>query len=533
MPTASELLVIGLIHTLDPSRPVVQAVLARDGKIACAGTVEACAAKAGPGVRRLKVGSVVPGLVDAHGHVFGLAQARASVACNGATSEEACVARAAERARAVPPGTWVTGRGWDQNLWAGGRFPTAAALSRAIPDRPVYLRRIDGHAAWANGAALAAAGIGKGTPDPEGGKLLRDQDGNPTGVLVDEAMKLLETRIPAPTPAELEAGLLAGLRELASLGLTGAHDAGVGPAALDAYRRLAREGRLPIRVYAMIDGEVPVPALERELARQKAEGAEVGRLTVRAVKLYADGALGSRGAALREAYSDDPGNRGLLVTPPEVLRAKVKAVVAAGFQPAIHAIGDRGVAEALAAITGAGAGPAVKALRPRIEHLQIVSAGDWPGLAAAGVIASMQPTHCTSDAPWVPARLGAGSARLAGAYAWRTALSRGLPLAFGSDFPIEEPDPRGGLVAAETRTPAGAKAPFLPAERLGREEAVRAFTAGAAFAGFADGRRGMIREGLDADLTAFEGDVFSIPVGNLSSLPVAATIVGGEVVFTR
>jgi len=532
MPSASELLVLGLIHTLDPSRPVAQAVLIRDGRFACVGTVEACTARAAPDARRLEVGSAVPGLVDAHGHVFGLAQARASVRCNGSASEEDCAARAAERARTAPPGAWVTGRGWDQNRWPGGRFPTAATLTRAVPDRPVFLRRVDGHAAWANAAALAAAGIGPGTADPPGGKILRDAAGQPTGVLVDTAVDLVDAKIPPPSAAELEAGILSALRELASLGLTGAHDAGVKPAALDVYRKLAREGRLPIRVYAMIEGEPPLPELQRELARQRSEP-EVGLLTVRAVKLYADGALGSRGAALHAGYADEPGNRGLLLTPPEVLRAKVKAVVAAGLQPAIHAIGDRGVSEALAAIEGAGPPSAVRTLRPRIEHLQIVGAGDWARLAAAGVIASMQPTHCTSDAPWVPARLGAGTERLRGAYAWRSALARGLPLAFGSDFPIEEPDPRAGLVSAETRTPAGAAAPFLPEERLRREESLRAFTAGAAWASFAEGRRGMIREGLDADLTAFDGDVFSVEVGRLAALPVEATVVAGNVVFRR
>jgi hypothetical protein len=247
------------------------------------------------------------------------------------------------------------------------------------------------------------------------------------------------------------------------------------------------------------------------------------------VKLFADGALGSRGAALFEDYSDDPGNRGLLLTAPDVLRAKVRAVMAAGFQAAVHAIGDRAVAEVLSAFEGAGEPDRVRAARPRIEHLQILHAKDAPRLAVTGAVGSMQPTHATSDAPWAPARLGAGSPRLAGAYAWRTVLDAGAPLAFGSDFPIEEPDPRAGIAAAETRVPAGGGKAFLPEQRLGRAEALRAFTSGAAFAAFAEQRRGMIREGLDADLTCFDGDVLAVPAAELPRLPVSLVVVGGRV----
>ncbi|WP_242355716.1 amidohydrolase [Anaeromyxobacter sp. SG64] len=532
MASAPELLVIGLLHTLDPARPVAQAALVRDGRFACVGTVEACAARAAPGARRIEVGSAVPGLVDAHGHVMGLGRAELEVSCTGLPTEDACVARAAERARALPEGSWIRGRGWDQNRWPGQAFPTEARLSRAVPDHPVFLVRVDGHAGWANAAALAAAGIGPDTQDPPGGKLVRDARGRPTGVLVDAAMDLVLKRIPAPSPAEIEEALRRGMDALVRLGITAAHDAGVTPEVLDVYRRLAAEDRLPLRVYAMIEGEGTPADLTARMARWKASP-EVGRLTVRAVKIYADGALGSRGAALHEDYSDDPGNRGLFLTAPDLLREKVRAVVQAGFQPAIHAIGDRGIAETISAIEGAGERGAVRALRPRIEHLQIVRLADLPRLAAAGVVASMQPSHATSDAPWVPARLGAGSARLAGAYAWRSVLRAGVPLAFGSDFPIESPDARLGLAAAETRLASGAAAPFLPEERLRREEALRAFTAGAAYAAFAEGRRGMIREGYDADLTAFAGDVLAVPASALPALPVTHTMVGGRIAFER
>ncbi len=522
-----DLLLVGRIHTLDPARPLAEAVLVSQGRIACVGAEAECARRAAPGAMRIPAGSVVPGLVDAHGHVQGLGRARREVSCTGASSAEDCARRAAERARTAPPGSWIRGRGWDQNRWPGAAFPEEATLTRAAPDHPVVLSRVDGHAAWANARALAAAGIGAATPDPPGGKILRGAGGRPTGVLVDAAQELVFAKIPAPTAAEIEDEILAALRELASVGLTEVHDAGVPPAALDVYRRLAEADRLPIRVYAMIDGEVPLAALEKELARWKGKG-DVGRLTVRAAKMYADGALGSRGAALFEDYADDPGNRGLLVSTPEALRARVRAVAAAGFQPAVHAIGDRAVAEVLSAFESAGD---LRAMRPRIEHLQIVRPREVARLVATGAIASMQPTHATSDGPWVAARLGAGTERYRGAYAWRTVLRAGAPLAFGSDFPVEEPDPRAGLVAAEERTPAGGP-PFTPEQRISRAEALAAFTRGAAFAAFAEGRRGTIREGLDADLTVFAGDVLGCTVAELRALPITHTIVGGRIAWT-
>jgi predicted amidohydrolase YtcJ len=347
-------------------------------------------------------------------------------------------------------------------------------------------------------------------------------------VLVDAAQELVLSRIPPPAAAEIEGDLLSALRELASLGITSVHDAGVPPATLDVYRTLAEKDRLPVRVYAMIDGEVPLRALEAELARW-ARRREVGRLTVRSAKLYADGALGSRGAALFEDYADEPGNHGLLLTPPDVLGQKIRAVAGAGFQPAVHAIGDRAISGVLDAFEAAGD---LRSVRPRIEHLQIVRRRDLSRLATAGGIASMQPTHATSDGPWVPGRLGAGTERLRGAYAWRSVLRAGVPLAFGSDFPVEEPDPRAGLVAAEERAPPG-RPPFTPEERISREQALRAFTAGAALASFAEDRRGVVKEGYDADLTVFAEDVTACTPSELRAATVTHTIVGGRIEWAR
>ncbi|WP_242393898.1 amidohydrolase [Anaeromyxobacter oryzisoli] len=526
-----ELLVVGTIHTLDPARPRAGAALLRDGRIACVGTEGKCAARAAPGARRIELGggSAIPGLADAHGHVLWLGRAAFEVSCEGSASAEACAALVAARAAATAEGRWIVGRGWDQHRWPGAAFPDAALLSRAAPRHPAFLTRVDGHAAWVNRLALEAAGIAPGTPDPPGGRIGRDAAGRPDGILIDAAMDLVRARLPRPAPAELEEGLLAGLRAVAALGLTSVHDAGCAPEVLDAYGRLAAADRLPVRVYAMIDGMVPLPALEREMSRWRAAPA-TGLLEIRGVKLYADGALGSRGAALLEDYSDDPGNRGLLVSTPEALREKVLACVRAGFQPAVHAIGDRAVREALLALRAAGS--AARALRPRIEHLQVVQPADLPLLAETGAVASVQPVQAASDGPWAAARLGAGSVRLAGAYAFRTLADSGAVLAFGSDFPVESPDPRAGLHAAETRMTSEGR-PFAVEQAVSRLEALRAFTAGAAYASFAEGRRGRIAAGLDADLTLFAEDVLAVAPGALRRLTVTHALVAGRVAYER
>ena len=525
-----EILITGTIHTLDPASPRAKAVLLREGRIARVGSPAECrrAARGEPEAIALGRGSAIPGLGDAHGHVLGLARARAEVRCAGVRDPEACAALAAERARSLRPGEWVRGRGWDQNLW-GGAFPTSASLDRAVPDHPVLLVRVDGHAAWANQLALVRAGIGPGTPDPPGGRIERGGDGRPAGVLLDTAMEPLLAILPRPGPAELEESLLAALRELASLGLTSVHDAGVEPDVLDAYARLAARGRLPMRVHAMLDGQVELARLEGELARWRGRR-EAGRLEVRTVKIYADGALGSRGAALLDDYADDPGNRGLLLLEPAALAERVAMVAREGFQPAVHAIGDRACRLTLDAFEAAGAG--LRALRPRVEHLQILQPSDLARLARTGAVASMQPVHATSDALWVPGRLGEESDRYRGAYAWRSVAAAGAVLAFGSDFPVEEPDPRAGLHAAEVRRGADGR-DFLPGQRLTRLEALGAFTAGPAYASFAEGRRGLVREGFDADLTLFAEDVMAVDAEDLPGLSITHTIVGGEVVFAR
>lgn len=529
--TGGDLLVAGRIHTLDPAQPEAEAALVRGGKFVCVGARAACAAKAARDAKVLDLGegSATPGLVDAHGHVLGYGLALEEVSCFGAESEAECVARVVERAKSAPPGRWIVGRGWDQNRWPGKQFPTEEALSKAVPGRPVWLERVDGHAAWLDAAALQAAGVTRDTPDPPGGRILRYADGRPSGVLVDNAEGLAAKALPRPDAAETARLLEKALASLAQLGLTAVHDAGVSEEELAVYVELAREGKLPIRVYAMMDGQVKDDlALVRHMKAWHDRG-DVGLLTVRAVKMYADGALGSRGALMLEPYSDDPKNSGLPVTPPGALRQRIQLVAAAGFQPCVHAIGDRAVREVL---QDYAALPNAAQLRPRVEHLQIIQPSDLPLLAKAHAVASMQPTHATSDGPWAEERLGHGTPRQKGAYAWRSVLDAGAPLACGSDFPIESPDPRAGLYSAVTRSwPGGPAGGWMPEQRLTREEALRCFTTGAAFASFAESRRGMVKEGMDADLTVFGADVLAVPAHALPHVPVEHLVVAGRLVF--
>jgi predicted amidohydrolase YtcJ len=520
---ARDLLVVGRIHTLDPRRPIVEALRIRDGVVARMGSAGECGAAGGT----LRVPCAIPGLQDAHGHPYLLGRTAEDVPLADAASEAECVARVVARAADLAPDAWLRGRGWDQNRWPGARFPTARALDAAVPGRRVVLERIDGHAAWVSGPALAAAGIRAETPDPPGGRILRDEHGAPSGVLVDHAQDLVLGAIPKPSPAELDRTLLAGLHVLRRSGLTEIHDAGATPRLLASYRRLAARGLLPVRVYAMIDGQCPPDELDRRIAERGP--AQQGLLAVRAVKLFADGALGSRGAALLEPYADDPSTSGLLLLDPRDLRERVLRIAHAGLQPAVHAIGDRACREVLGAFAhAADALPpgAFARLRPRVEHLEVIAPGDLPLLRGTGAIASMQPVHATSDAAWLEARLG--PARLDRVAPWRTLLDAGVPLAFGSDVPVEACDPRAGLHAAEARTPRGWDRPFTPGERLRRAEALAGFTSGAAWAAFAEGRRGMLREGADADLTLLADDPLELPADALPGMRILGALVAGE-----
>ena len=470
-------------------------------------------------------GTILPGLTDAHGHLYGLGLALDVVNLTGTQSFDEVVARVKERASRAPKGEWILGRGWDQNDWPVKEFPTKAALDAAIPDHPVFLRRVDGHAAAVNSMALRAANVTAATKDPEGGRVIRDSNGEPTGVFVDAAMGLVEGSIPPPTPAQRKARVLASAQAIAANGLTEMHDAGMDGATITAVRELIDEGKFPIRVYAMLGDN---DALLNTWFNSGPLLDYGGHLTIRAIKLYADGALGSRGAALLEPYSDDPGNSGLMLAKPEHLLDVAQRARAKGFQVNTHAIGDRGVRNVIDAYTTAGV---TANERFRVEHLQVIAPSDVPRLVSRGIIASMQPTHATSDMPWAERRLG--SERVKGAYAWRTVLNAGGRLALGSDFPVEDVNPFFGIYSAVTRQDQEGNPPggWYPGQRLTLAEAIRGFTKDAAYAAFEEPSRGTIEPGKLADLTIVEGDLFAAPAAQLFRTKVLYTVVGGKVVF--
>ena len=519
------------IHTMDATQPQAQA-LAFDasGKILAVGQAQALLARY-PDAKRLDVGTatVVPGLIDAHGHVEGLGMTFLTVDLVGSSNKQEVVARLRAFEKTLPAGAWLTGRGWDQNDWPDKAFPVAADLDAAFPERPVWLYRIDGHAGWANTAAMRAIQRDlAGNWQPDGGIIRRDAAGRPSGVLIDNAMDLLEAVRPPMDEATAERALVLGMQAAVEHGLTGVHDAGIPLQELRRYQRLADKGQVPLRIYAMADGNKA--ALEF-LCSNGLYRHPSGRLQMRAVKLYADGALGSRGAALLQDYSDDHGNRGVFVTAPEDMAVAAGKAHRCGVQVATHAIGDRGNRMALDTYAKVLGKDVDSDHRWRIEHAQILSPDDLPRLAKLHVIASMQPTHATSDMPWAQDRVG--PQRIVGAYAWRQVRDAGTHLALGSDFPIESVDPRLGLYAAVTRSdaqglPAGG---WYPDEKLTAFEALRGFTLEAAYAGFGEHEVGSLEAGKRADFVVLAEDPLTVPDAALRSLTIKATYVDGKPVY--
>jgi hypothetical protein len=396
----------------------------------------------------------------------------------------------------------------------------------------VALKRVDGHALWVNQAALNAAGIDRTTPDPKGGKLIRERGtGKPTGILLDDAMSLVLDRMPQPGPETKQKWIEEAAAKLLSAGITSVHDAGVDPEDIDLYKMMVEAGRLPIRVYAML-GDTN-KKLQDYFSIPTVVGYGDRRFTFRAIKVGVDGALGSRGAALLAAYSDDPKNWGLTTMPQEQLEQISREALRRGYQVCVHAIGDRANRMVLDAFQRALSLVPSGDPRFRIEHAQILSPDDVPRLGRLGIIASMQPVHATSDMPWVPARVGED--RLAGAYAWRSLLDSSARLAFGSDAPVEHWNPFDGLFAAVTRQdhdlrPEGG---WLPGERLSREEALRAYTLGGAYAAFEEKEKGTVTPGKLADLVVLDGDYFEVPEAEIWKVSPEMTILGGKVVYAR
>jgi predicted amidohydrolase YtcJ len=519
------------IYTVDAANTVAEAIALQGDRIVRVGSDADVLKLRASSTRVIDLGgaTVLPGLHDSHGHFTGLGAFLQSLNLRGTTSYQQIIDRVRERVAMARPGEWIVGRAWDQNDWVDTRFPTHEALSAVSPNNPVYLTRVDGHAGLANRAAMTLAGLTAATPDPPGGRILRAGN-EPTGVLIDNAQGLVSARIPPVSDRQLEEQMLLADREMRRLGITTVHDAGTDGRTVDAYKRLIDAGRLKTRLYVMLRGSLA--ALQPFFAKGPVSDYANHRLAVRAIKIVADGALGSRGAAMLEPYDDESGTRGLLTTPPEEIYAQTLAASKAGFQTAVHAIGDRANRIVLDTFERVQREvPGSRGLRMRVEHAQILDATEIPRFAALGVIASMQATHATSDMPWVPARIG--RARMEeGAYVWRKILATGAVIANGSDFPVEEPDPMRGLYAAITRQDASGlpRDGWMAGERMTRQEALVSFTRSAAFAAHAESLTGSIEAGKLADLVVLSSDIMRVQPRDILETTVRMTIVGGEIV---
>lgn len=471
---------------------------------------------------------MMPGLIDAHLHVMSLGLAALTLDLSDTTSLDQALGKIAAFARDNPQRPWIIGRGWNQEKWGLGRFPTAADLDKVVADRPVWLERVDGHAGWANSAAMKAAGVKPGVANPPGGRVERvGKSLIPSGVFVDAASELVQKAVPEPRPADRDNALVEAQKILHRFGITAAADMGTSIEDWQAFRRAGDEGRLTLRIMAyaagpdamtLIGGAGPTPWLYQD------------KLRLNGVKLYLDGALGSRGAWLKAAYADDPGNTGLPLMSQSQFRNTVVRASLGNFQIAAHAIGDAANAEVLNAVAEV-AESFNGDRRWRVEHAQVVDPADIAKFGKHGIIASMQPVHQTSDRVMAEARLGPG--RLAGAYAWKSIAATGATLAFGSDAPVESPDPFAGLATAFTRSDARGE-PFggwRPGERVTREQALAAFTAGAAHAGFAEKRFGRLVAGEHADFVLVDRDPLLVAPDALRATRVLETWIGGKRVF--
>ena len=510
-----------------PSRATAMAVL--NGRIVAIGSQQTVLPYIGARTQvwDLPGRAILPGLIDSHGHMAGLGEKLAIVDLVGTKSYEEVIQRVVERARQVPKGDWVLGRGWDQNDWAVQTMPAHDPLSAALPSHPVSLERVDGHALLVNRLALERVGIDRTTAAPAGGMIERKADGQPTGVLVDNAMNLVESRIPAPSAAELERRLSAAMAACARAGLTMVHDAGIGRSTWKAYRSLLSGGKVPIRIYAMASAG---DSLARDLLLH---GRQLGdHLTLRAIKAVYDGALGSRGAFLTEPYSDRANYSGLERWTVDSLARLAVEARAAGLQMRTHAIGDAANTRTLNAYERAFDDGPHPELRWAIEHCQVVRPEDIRRFARDGVVASMQPTHATSDGPWAEQRLG--RVRIRWSYAWRQFLRAGVRFASGSDFPVESERPLLGLYAAVTRRDLDGKLPkagWRAEERLTKDEALKSFTLWGAWLAFQERDLGSLEVNKLADFVVMDPDpLFGRPEAMLGAV-VMKTVVAGKVVY--
>lgn len=521
------------IYTVDDGRPLADAMAVRGGRVLFVGSARGALALRGPQTRVLDAAgaTIIPGIADAHVHLLGLGQALRSVNLVGARSYDEVIERIAAKARELPAGTWILGRGWDQNDWPDTRLPSHDALSRAVPNHPVYVIRVDGHAALTNATAMRIANVSATTADPQGGRLERTASGAPTGVLVDRAMGLVGSRIPAATRDQVRDATLAAIREVNRFGLTSVHDAGVDAATIDVYEDLARAGQYPLRNYVMIRQDDST--LARYFRRGPQSGLYDGKIWIRSIKISADGALGSRGAALLDPYTDEPTHSGLILTPQARIKDLAVRALRAGFQLNVHAIGDRGNRVVLDAFDEALREVPIPDHRFRVEHAQILHHDDIPRFAQLDVIPSMQATHQTSDMYWAPNRLG--YSRSLGGYAWRSLLNTGVIIPNGTDFPVEDVDPLKTFHSAVTRQdendwPTGG---WFPDQRMTRDEALKSLTIWPAIAAFQEREIGSLSAGKYADFVMLDRDIMTVSPGAILGTRVIATYIAGRPVYEK
>lgn len=516
--------------------PDAAAVAISGDRIIAVGTAADIETRRGASTTLVDLGgaTLVPGLVDSHSHILELGQKLDAVDLVGVADEAEAIARVAKAAATVPKGQWINGRGWDEGAWAN-RYPDWRKLSAAVPDHPVVLYSLHGFGIWVNRAALDALKITRATKAPVGGEIRKDAAGEPTGVFLNRATTLVANAVPAPTPAQTEHLLLAGLTEMARSGYSEVHDAGVDRATLAGYQALQARNELPIRVYVMLSARDP--ELCREWLQKGPQGTPADRLIVRSVKAYYDGALGSRGARLLAPYSDMPGHTGISGAGYGFDKDVVTAMMKAGFQVGVHAIGDAGNRESLDFLEGVMKEDArAREGRHRIEHAQIVHPDDQPRFARSNIIASMEPPHAVEDKGWAETRVG--PERIRGAYAWRSLRRLGARLAFNSDLTGSDHDIFYGLHSAITRQdktgqPAGG---WYPDQRMTAEEAVRGYSTWAAYAGFAEQDLGQIAPGRLADLSALTVDPMTVTADTAKTLldgRIRLTVVGGRIAFER
>ncbi|MGA3038189.1 MAG: amidohydrolase [Vulcanimicrobiaceae bacterium] len=518
------------IHTVEPVAPAATAFAVRNGRFVYVGSVEGALALRGAKTEVVDFGNatILPGLVDAHMHLTSVGQALHEVDLYHVTSFDEVVRRTVAFAK-TSPDTWIVGGGWDQNLWTGKAFPTHDALSAAIPDRPVLLERVDGHAILVNAETMRIARVTKSTPDPVGGRILRDASGSPTGVFIDNATRLIYAVEPAPSHDQLVRWTRAACTEAGRFGVTAIGEANTTGAALAAFEEIARADQLPIRIHAMLSDNADLIAAH--FAKGPVHGAYDGRLSVRAIKMFSDGALGSRGAALLQPYSDDPANRGLLLITQAHITDVATRALAHGFQTCVHAIGDRGNRTVLDAYEDALRTVPRRDYRLRIEHAQVLSPQDIPRFKALGIIPSMQTTHQISDMNWAQDRLG--PERVKGAYAWRSLLDTGVIIANGTDAPVEPVNTLRTFHSAISRQdgenlPTGG---WYPAQRMNRDEALRSMTIWAAHANFSEDTIGSIASGKYADFVVMDQDWMKVAPESIMQTKIRATYSSGRQVY--